>query len=223
RCRSLEPHRARRHAHGLGPSGRRPLSGTDGRLRQATRSAREGIHGAHQAVPVLGCLPSTHETDRTGMEGTCPRVRYWPNCELRNSRGTACGPSGENAVARLRKIPDAEFEKGRYESGWNGRQILAHIASIEWTYPRLLDVARKALVPKPAETQKEKTTDPPQRAARGGIDDYNARQVEKRAQMTVTELIAEFEANRATTVAAIEAADEALFSTTIGGAGGNNT
>jgi len=131
--------------------------------------------------------------------------------------------SGENAVARLRKIPDAEFEKGRYESGWNGRQILAHIASIEWTYPRLLDVARKALVPKPAETQKEKTTDPPQRAARGGIDDYNARQVEKRAQMSVTELIAEFEANRATTVAAIEAADEALFSTTIRAAGGNNT
>src|SRR5439155_10420855 len=47
--------------------------------------------------------------------------------------------------------------------------------------------------------------------------------VEKRAQMSVTELIAEFEANRATTMAAIEAADEALFSTTIRAAGGNNT
>ena len=131
--------------------------------------------------------------------------------------------SGENAVARLRKIPDAEFEKGRYESGWNGRQILAHIASIEWTYPRLLNVAREALVPKPAATPKEETTDPRQRAARGGIDDYNARQVEKRAQMSVTELIAEFEANRATTVSAIGAADEALFSTTIQPAGGTNT
>ena len=131
--------------------------------------------------------------------------------------------SGENAVARLRKIPAAEFEKGRYESGWNGRQILAHIASIEWTYPRLLDVARETLAPKPAETPKEETTNPPQRAARGGIDDYNARQVEKRAHMIVTELIAEFEANRATTLAAIEAADEALFSTTIRAAGGNNT
>src|SRR5438876_3781032 len=131
--------------------------------------------------------------------------------------------SGDQVVSKLRGLPPECFEQGRYESGWNGRQILAHIASIEWTYPRLLDVARKALVPKPAETQKEKTTDRPQRAARGGIDDYNARQVEKRAQMSVTELIAEFEANRATTVAAIEAADEALFSTTIRAAGGNNT
>src|SRR5438876_8394747 len=107
--------------------------------------------------------------------------------------------SGDQIVSKLRALPPDSFEQGRYESGWNGRQILAHIASIEWTYPRLLDVARKALVPKPAETQKEKTTDRPQRAARGGIDDYNARQVEKRAQMSVTELIAEFEANRATT------------------------
>ena len=44
------------------------LPRTDGRLRQTPRSAREGIHGAHQAVPVLGYLPSTHATDRTGVE-----------------------------------------------------------------------------------------------------------------------------------------------------------
>jgi hypothetical protein len=43
---------------------------TDGRLCQATRSAREGIHGANQAVPVLGYLPSTHATDRTRVEYT---------------------------------------------------------------------------------------------------------------------------------------------------------
>ena len=38
-------------------------------------------------------------------------------------------------------------------------------------------------------------------AARGGIDDYNARQVEKRAGATIAELLDEFAANRAKTVA----------------------
>jgi hypothetical protein len=29
--------------------------------------AREGVHGAHQAVPVLGRLPGAHAADRTGV------------------------------------------------------------------------------------------------------------------------------------------------------------
>jgi hypothetical protein len=56
--------------------------------------------------------------------------------------------------------------------------------------------------------------------ATGGINDYNERQVEKRAQATVAELIAESETNRATTVAAFEAADEALLQVPIRSAGG---
>jgi hypothetical protein len=43
---------------------------TDGRLRQATRSFRDGVPGAHQAVPVLGCVSSAHAAGRTKMAGT---------------------------------------------------------------------------------------------------------------------------------------------------------
>ena len=56
--------------------------------------------------------------------------------------------------------------------------------------------------------------------ARGGIDDYNQRQVEKRAEASVEELLAEFQKNRAATIAAVEAVDEALLTTPIRSAGG---
>jgi len=62
--------------------------------------------------------------------------------------------------------------------------------------------------------------EPASRPARGGIDDYNARQVEKRAPMSVAELIHEFEQNRATTIAAFEQADESLLNQPIRSAGG---
>jgi len=128
--------------------------------------------------------------------------------------------SGDRIVSKLRALPPDSFEQGRYESGWNGRQILAHIASIEWSYPRLVDVAREAQSPKPAETPKETSAEPASRPARGGIDDYNARQVEKRAHMSVPELIDEFAKNRATTIVAFEHADESLLSQPIRSAGG---
>ena len=54
----------------------------------------------------------------------------------------------------------------------------------------------------------------------GGINDYNERQVEKRAGASVADLIEEFEPNRAATIAAAESAGEALFSTPIRSAGG---
>ena len=60
--------------------------------------------------------------------------------------------SGETALERLRALPAEQFETGRYEGGWNGRQILAHFASIEWTYPRLLDLAKPG--PSPAAPEK---------------------------------------------------------------------
>lgn len=127
--------------------------------------------------------------------------------------------SRDEILSKLRALPPESFEQGRYESGWNGRQILAHVASIEWTYPRLIDVAREAQSPKAAETPKD-STEPASRPARGGIDDYNARQVEKRAQLSVPELIDEFEKNRTTTIAAFEQADESLLSQPIRSAGG---
>src|SRR5262249_53374849 len=112
--------------------------------------------------------------------------------------------SRDEVIGIVRGLPAERFEEGRYENGWNGRQILAHVASIEWSYPRLNDIAR---APAAAEEQAE----PPTRAMRGGNDSYNDRQVAKRAGMSVAELLAEFEKNRAATIQAVEAADEALF------------
>ena len=120
--------------------------------------------------------------------------------------------SGNEIVTKLRAIPPESFEQGRYESGWNGRQILAHIASIEWSYPRLIDIARTP--PAPVEQA------PPTRTMKGGNDAYNDRQVAKREGMTVAALLAEFETNRAATIQAVEAADEELFARRIRSAGG---
>ena len=55
---------------------------------------------------------------------------------------------------------------------------------------------------------------------RGGVDDYNQRQVERRAQASVAELLAEFKKNRTATIAAVEQLDEALLATPIRSAGG---
>ena len=118
----------------------------------------------------------------------------------------------EEVVAAFRAVPAERWEVGRYEGGWNARQILAHVAAIEWTYARLVDLAKSPA----AEGSGEVRSAPPS----GGMDGYNARQVEKRADATVEELIAEFERNRAATIASVEAADEAIFDQLVRSAGG---
>ena len=123
--------------------------------------------------------------------------------------------SRDEVLAIVRRLPPEALEQGRYESGWNGRQILAHLASIEWTYPRLLDIAREAGAAAPAA---ERET--PTRAMRGGNDAYNERQVAKRAHLSAAALLEEFERNRAATIRAVEAADDALFARTVRSAGG---
>jgi hypothetical protein len=119
---------------------------------------------------------------------------------------------GVEVVAAFRAVPDANWDQGRYEGGWNARQILAHIASIEWTYARLVDLANAPA----AGGSHEARSAPPT----GGMDGYNARQVEKRANATVEELIAEFERNRSATIASVESADAALFEVVVRSAGG---
>ena len=132
--------------------------------------------------------------------------------------------SEREILERVRSLPKEEFERGRYENGWNGRQILAHVASIEWTYPRLIDIAKQP--PPDAETAKAQGTGSREAggtrsaALRGGIDSYNERQVAKRADASVDELLEEFQKNRAATIAAVEAVDEALLTTPIQSAGG---
>lgn len=122
--------------------------------------------------------------------------------------------SRDEVLQIVRAIPPERLDEGRYENGWNGRQILAHVASIEWTYPRLLDIARDAAGVPPA------AAEPPTRTMRGGNDAYNERQVAKRAHRSPAELLTEFEQNRAATIRAVEAADEALFARHIRSAGG---
>jgi hypothetical protein len=124
----------------------------------------------------------------------------------------ALAASRDEVITLVRAMTPAQLEEGRYENGWNGRQILAHIASIEWSYPRLIDIARTP--PAPVEAT------PPTRTMKGGNDAYNDRQVAKRESMTVALLLAEFEANRAATIRAVEAADEDLFARRIRSAGG---
>ena len=132
--------------------------------------------------------------------------------------------SQQDLLDRLGALPGDQFEQGRYEGGWNARHILAHVASIEWTYTRLIDAARQGAPDQasggsggaPEGSQKPMQA----RTARGGIGSYNERQVEKRAQASVAELLAEFQKNRDATIEAVEKADDALLQVHIRSAGG---
>jgi len=124
--------------------------------------------------------------------------------------------SRDHVLATVRALPAESLERGRYENAWNGRQILAHVASIEWTYPRLIDIARETGEREAA----ARDGGLPTRAMRGGVDAYNDRQVAKRAHLSAAELLDEFERNRAATIRAVEAADEELFARPVRSAGG---
>jgi hypothetical protein len=129
--------------------------------------------------------------------------------------------SGREAVEKLRVLPVASWAEGRYESGWNAREILAHMASIEWAYPKLIDLARGGPPPEKAAPQSPPAgVTPPSGAGTPQILNYNERHVAKRADATVEQLLDEFEGNRAATIAAVEAADEALFQVQVTSEGG---
>jgi hypothetical protein len=110
----------------------------------------------------------------------------------------------------VRAFPMERWGEGRYEEGWTAKDILAHVASIEWTYPKLLLLAEQ---PAPEERDAEKRFS-------GGIGGYNERHVEKRRENTVEELLEEFERNRAATMAAVEEADDELLRVRVKSAGG---
>jgi hypothetical protein len=127
---------------------------------------------------------------------------------------TLLSTSGDEAIAAIRALPPEAFSRMCYEGGWNGREIVAHVAAIEWTYPRLIDLARQAR----ADVQGSGSGSAAPLS--GGIDAYNARQVAKRADASLDELLDEFARNRAATIAAVAAADDALFAAPIRTAGG---
>ena len=117
-------------------------------------------------------------------------------------------------AARLPQVVAAigadDLERGVYENGWSARQLLAHLAAIEWTYPRLIEQARS-----PAEAR-------PTSSASGSfnMDAYNHRQVSNRADATIPELLEEFARNRQSTISAIAEAEEQLLNQPTRSAGG---
>lgn len=121
--------------------------------------------------------------------------------------------SGARASETLRALDAGQLEAGVYEGGWNRIQLVAHIASIEWTYPRLIGMAEAA---GDSGSNGGSTGGDP----RGGMDAYNERQVEQRAGHTLQQLIEEFERNRAATIEAVEAADDELLAESIRSGGG---
>ena len=122
--------------------------------------------------------------------------------------------SGEELLSKLEALPEGALDAGCYENGWNGRQVLAHIAAIEWTYPRLIDLARNG--PREKKPKATATSKP----AKGGINSYNDRQIERYADATTAELLDVFRKNRETTISTIEATEDELFATEVKSAGG---
>lgn len=114
----------------------------------------------------------------------------------------------EAVAAAVSERPDGEWDAGVYENGWNARQLLAHLAAIEWTYPKLIERARQAAAPSDGA---------------GGsfdMDAYNQRQVAKRADASTDDLLDEFTRNRAATVDALRRADDELLARPARSAGG---
>jgi hypothetical protein len=126
----------------------------------------------------------------------------------------------EEVLSRLPAVSDASLAEGRYENGWNGMQILAHMASIEWTYPRLLGLVAnpESTAPPPppvgGSTVREQAAGTPQ------ILDYNERQVAKRADASRQDLVAEFAKNRDALIAAVQGADDEVLQRLVTSAGG---
>ena len=102
-----------------------------------------------------------------------------------------------------------DLTTGVYEGGWNGHQLLAHLASMEWTYPRILEL--------PAVTDEDAARP---RDTSVTVDDYNRRQVTAREGASVRELIDEFRRNRARTIEAVKAHPDAELDRRVRSAGG---
>ena len=129
----------------------------------------------------------------------------------------------DDVIARVEALEPSALERGVYENGWTAKQILAHTASIEWTYPRLIEMARGTPAPAAGPAPAMPAAPSPgaaQGTAQPAILDYNERQVAKRAEASVAELLDEFSRNRATLIAAVEETDDATLATEIRSAGG---
>jgi len=117
--------------------------------------------------------------------------------------------SGSEALAAMMAVPESALERGCYEQGWTVRQIMAHVASMEFAYRRLPELARGS---RDAQT----TTG----GGRFDMDGYNARQVEKRKSTPPAELAEEFRRGRGALVVLIADTEAELLDTPVRTAGG---
>ena len=102
--------------------------------------------------------------------------------------------SGVEFRDRVLGFSPGALETGIYENGWNGRQVVAHLAGIEWSLPGLINrtrAGRKADLATPL--AKESMT----------MDGYNAREVLRRRDTCLAELVDEFSRNREATIVAV--------------------
>ena len=87
--------------------------------------------------------------------------------------------SARRFLEAARALPSERWSEGCYEEGWTAKDILAHVASIEWTYPKLLVLA----------AQPDAEDRDAEGRFRGGIGDYNQRRVDERRDRSVEELL----------------------------------
>lgn len=122
---------------------------------------------------------------------------------------------GDRVADVLAALPADALERGAYEQGWTVKDIAAHLASIEWTYPRLIQIAEAA-----DQGAESSGGDASTRGSNPQMDDYNARQVAKRRETPLPQLIEEFRANRAALIDAVEGAPAELLEREIQSFGG---
>ena len=108
----------------------------------------------------------------------------------------------------LGALPAEALERGAYERGWTVKDIAAHLASIEWTYPRLIQMAQET-DPIAGSSSAPLSREPS--LSHQQMDDYNAREVAKRRETPLRQLIEEFRSNRAVLIEAVEGASAELF------------
>lgn len=122
--------------------------------------------------------------------------------------------SGVEFRDRVLGFSPGALETGIYENGWNGREVVAHLAGIEWSLPGLITrtlAGRKADRATPS--AKELMT----------MDGYNAREVLRRRDTSLAELVDEFSRNRDATMAAVASLTPGQLETpakSLGGASG---
>ncbi len=109
----------------------------------------------------------------------------------------------------VRSLPPEEMEWQLGRNGWKGRQILAHIASMERTYPLVIELARSGDRRIAVRV-----------AAQFNVDPFNELQVAKRADRPISDLVAEFQQNRLNTIAAVESCEIELMEAHVDWAGG---